>query len=109
MSFTKTINVPSPCPSGGGDHGGGGGFNFCAGLLLAAIGLMIVGSLLIVAGVCSGIAGLSIAGAIVAGIGLLLFILWIVFCLLFTPCSVIIHGLTQAHFTVTWTHPSPVG
>jgi hypothetical protein len=75
------------CGGGGGGNGGGGG-GLCAGLLISAITLLVLGAASIIIGVCFNVPPLIIAGAIAAGLGLLLFILWVVFCARFTPCSV---------------------
>ena len=60
----------------------------CAGLLIAAVTLLLLGGLAIIVGVCSGVPPLVIAGGIAVGLGLLLFILWAVLCARFTSCSV---------------------
>jgi hypothetical protein len=84
----KTITI-SACGGGdGGGGGGGGGSGLCAGLLISAITLLLLGGLAIIIGVCSGVPPLVIAGGIAVGLGLLLFILWAVLCARFTSCSV---------------------
>jgi hypothetical protein len=60
----------------------------CAGLLISAITLLVLGAASIIIGVCFNIPPLWIAGGIAVGLGLLLFILWVVLCARFTPCSV---------------------
>jgi MFS family permease len=70
---------PPPPPDGGG---------LCAGLLISAITLLVLGAASIIIGVCFNVPPLIIVGAIAAGLGLLLFILWVVLCSRFTPCSV---------------------
>jgi hypothetical protein len=74
------VNVPS-CDKNGG-------FNLCAGLLVSAITLLVLGAALIIIGVCFSVPPLVIAGLIAAVIGLLLFVLWVALCVRFTPCSV---------------------
>jgi hypothetical protein len=81
-----TITI-SPCKGGGG-NGGNGGFGLCAGLLVSAITLLLLGAASIIIGVCYSVPPLVIAGGIAVAIGLLLFILWAVFCARFTSCSV---------------------
>jgi hypothetical protein len=89
-STSVTVTTPPPPPDGG--------FNFCALLLVVAVALMIVGSVLIIIGVCWSVPWLVIAGAIVAGIGLLLFIAWVIFCSATTPCSV----MRTVHCILFW-------
>jgi hypothetical protein len=48
----------------------------------------LLGAASVIIGVCFNVPPLIIAGGIAAGIGLLLFILWVVLCARFTPCSV---------------------
>jgi hypothetical protein len=80
-----TITI-SAC--GGDNNGTNGGSGFCAGLLISAIALLLLGGLSIIVGICSSLPPLVIAGGIAAGVGLLLFVLWAVLCARFTSCSV---------------------
>jgi hypothetical protein len=84
----QTASGPVNVPSCRGDDNGNGGFNFCAGLLVAAITLFLIGGILIIIGVCSGVLPVLIAGIAAAILGLVLFALWVLFCAAFTPCSV---------------------
>ncbi|HOF20676.1 MAG TPA: hypothetical protein PLO24_05445, partial [Bacteroidales bacterium] len=63
----------------------GGSFNFCAGLLVAAVSLFSIGALGIISGLCLSIPWLWIAGTVLGGIGIALFVLWVIFCSRFTP------------------------
>jgi hypothetical protein len=49
---------------------------------------MIIGALVFVVGTCIGNVYVQIAGGAIAGVGLLLFILWAIFCAAFTACGV---------------------
>jgi hypothetical protein len=82
---SKTVDIPA---CGGGGGGGNGGSGLCAGLLISAITLLVLGAMSIIIGVCFNVLPLVIAGGIAAGLGLLLFILWVVLCARFTSCSV---------------------
>jgi len=73
---------------GDGSGGGGGGGGLCAGLLISAITLVVLGLASIVIGVCFNVPVLTTAGLIAVGVGLLLMILWTLLCARFTPCSV---------------------
>ena len=82
-----TVPQCPPPPSGGG--GGGGSLNFgCAALLITALALLVIGGIVAEIGICFAIQVLAIAGAAAAAAGLVLFILWLIFCAAFTPCSV---------------------
>jgi len=70
----------------------------CASLLVTAVALLIGGGLLVILGVCLTIPWLSALGAVLAGFGLLLFILWVIFCSRFTPCSV----MQTVHCILFW-------
>ena len=72
--------------TGNGDDGGGSGL--CAGLLIAAITLLLLGGLSIIIGMCAPAPPLVVAGIIAAALGLLLFGIWAAFCAHFTSCSV---------------------
>jgi hypothetical protein len=52
----------------------------CGVLLVIAIVLLILGAILVVIGVCISVPWVWIVGAIVGAVGLLLFILWAIFC-----------------------------
>ena len=75
-----------------------GSFNFCAGLLVAAVALLLIGGLAVIIGVCIQIPWVWIAGAVAAGLGLILFIIWIIFCRRFTPCNV----MRRVHCFLFW-------
>lgn len=86
----QTVSGPVNVPSCGGGNGGGGdgGSGFCAGLLIAAIALLLLSGALFIIGVCFSVPPLVIAGIVAAGLGLVLFIIWAIFCAAFTSCSV---------------------
>jgi hypothetical protein len=83
-----TVAISACGGGGGGGNGGNGGSSLCAGILISAITLLLLGGLSIIVGICAGVAPLVIAGGIAAGIGLLLFVLWALLCARFTSCSV---------------------
>jgi hypothetical protein len=58
----------------------------CAILLVLSIALLLVGAVLVVVGVCTAVPWVWIAGAIVGGLGLLLFVIWALVCARFTAC-----------------------
>lgn len=87
-SYTGMMTITISACKGGGGNGGNGGFGLCAGLLVSAITLLLLGAASIIIGVCYSVPPLVIAGGIAVVIGLLLFILWAVFCARFTSCSV---------------------
>lgn len=72
-----------------GDGNGGGGIFSCNGLLIAAITLLISGSILIITGTCTGVVPLTVAGGITVAIGFILLGLWAWLCKKFTSCSVL--------------------
>lgn len=61
----------------------------CGALLLTALGLMVVGMIGVIVGVCTGFAPAVIGGAIVAAVGLILFGIWLVLCKSTTSCKVL--------------------
>lgn len=71
-----------------GDDNGGGSFS-CDGLLIAAITAIVVGGILLIIGICSGIAGLVVAGTISAVLGAALLVIWAIFCRKTTSCEVL--------------------
>jgi hypothetical protein len=95
QTFSVVITSPAGCPGQSHtvavpscDRNGPNGFGLCAALLISAITLLVLGSALIIIGVCFSVGPLVIAGGIAAGIGLVLFILWAVLCSHFTSCGV---------------------
>ena len=87
-SYMGSTMIDIRACGGGGGGGGGGGSGLCAGLLISAITLLVLGAAAIIIGVCFAVPPLVVAGAIAAGVGALLFILWVAFCARFTPCDV---------------------
>jgi hypothetical protein len=53
-----------------------------------AIVLMLLGALVAMIGFCTEIFWLEVVGLVVAAIGLILFVLWAIFCAAFTSCAV---------------------
>lgn len=78
--------------------GGGGAGGLCAGLLVAAVTLLVLGALVLVIGVCTGVAPLWIAGAVAAALGLVLFIVWAAVCATVTPCPL----MRSVHCILFW-------
>jgi len=59
----------------------------CGVLLVIAIILLLLGGVLVILGICLSVPWLWIAGAIVGAVGLILFIIWAIFCSALTSCS----------------------
>ncbi|MEO3810976.1 PKD domain-containing protein [Sphaerisporangium sp. B11E5] len=76
----------------------------CPILLVIAVVLLLLGSLAIVAGICFKVPWLVVVGGIVGGVGLILFILWAIFCAAITPCNVM-----QVVHCVLWVFVAIVG
>ena len=76
-------------PCGDDDKNGGGDSGFCAGLLITAISLIVLGGITTVVGVCFGIPPATVVGAVTAAVGLVLFGIWALFCRKFTSCGVL--------------------
>lgn len=88
---SASVGIPACGPNKGG--AGGSAKGGCGGLLVTAITLILLGGLLVILGICLGpfigpvAPVLEAAGGISAGLGLLLFILWIAICAAFTSCG----------------------
>lgn len=61
----------------------------CAAMLLAAIGLLISGAILIIIGICTGTGLSTVAGTVLAAVGAILLGLWFWFCRKTTSCAVL--------------------
>lgn len=76
----KSFTIPT-CPTTTTGSSG------CGVLLVIAIILLLLGALAVIIGVCINVPWVWIVGAIIGAIGLILFILWAIFCSAFTSCS----------------------
>jgi hypothetical protein len=62
----------------------------CAVLLILAVIFILLGSILAVIGLCASIVWLEAVGAVLIGAGIVMFVIWAIFCAAFTACSVMI-------------------
>jgi hypothetical protein len=81
-SAPSGFTIPSCPPKQNG--GGSGGSLGCSVLLVIAVVSMLLGAVLVVIGICLAVSWLGITGAITAGVGLALFVIWSIFCAAFT-------------------------
>jgi PKD domain len=99
-SACVTVNGPANCgtskpactgvtvTSASTGGGGGGGSSFgCAFLLIAALILLFVGGIVLIVGVCIKNPYVIAAGAACAAVGLVLFVIWAIFCSALTSCG----------------------
>ena len=83
----QTVSTTLICPGGTPPPPPSVTLPTCTILLLVALALMLIGSIVIVIGICTGITWVWIVGAVIAAIGLALFIAWAIVCARSTPCS----------------------
>ena len=95
-SGTVTTPSSSTCSAPGG--GGGDGTLGCGILLVLAIILLLLGAVVVVIGFCIGVPWVVVIGFIIGALGLILFILWSIFCSAVTPCSL----MREMHCLLFW-------
>ena len=72
--------------------------NLCTGLLVTAIGMLIIATVLVILGFCLGLPLLWMIGLGMVIIGLIMLGAWGIFCSIFTPCSL----MQTVHCTMFW-------
>ncbi|MEW1841208.1 PKD domain-containing protein [Nonomuraea angiospora] len=92
---TSTCSAPGPGPGPGGSSGP---VSLCTALLVTAMVLLLIGSIVTVIGVCTNVPWVIVVGAVVGGLGAVLFALWAFLCARFTPCS----AMTFVHCVLFW-------